>query len=144
MSELYEDDIVLWSERQAEFLRRRASGRLASDADLDWLNIIEEIEGVGSERLHAVESLLLRALLHMLQAEAWPQSPSVPHWQSEAKLFRAQARRRFVPSMRQRIDIGGLYRDALRALPSTVDGLPPLQIDTSRQPTLDELLSDTP
>ena len=41
----------------------------------------------------------------------------VPHWRSEARLFQAQARRRFVPSMRQRIDVAGLYHDAFRALP---------------------------
>ena len=41
------DDILLWSERQAELLRRRAAGELVNDAELDWPNIAEEIEDVG-------------------------------------------------------------------------------------------------
>jgi Domain of unknown function DUF29 len=45
----------------------------------DWPNIIEDIESVGSEQLHQVESLLAHALRQMLKAEAWPLSPEVPH-----------------------------------------------------------------
>jgi hypothetical protein len=64
---------------------------------------------VGRSDLRSVESLLLQAFMHMLKAEAWPNSLSVPTWQSDALLFRAQARRAFSPSMRQRIDVGELY-----------------------------------
>jgi hypothetical protein len=141
MSDLYETDVLLWSERQAELLRRRAAGELVNDAELDWPNIAEEIESVGSEQRHAVESLLLRALIHMLKAACWPLAGAVPHWQAEARVFRAQARRRFVPSMRQRIDLAGIYADAMRGLPDTVDGLAPLPI-SSEMPTLDDLLVD--
>ena len=77
----------------------------------------------------------------MLKAEGWPLSRDVPHRQAEARVFRAQARRRFVPSMRQKIDVARLYRQALRAMPETVDGQPPLPIQTEL-PTLDELLSE--
>ncbi|MGD0433194.1 MAG: DUF29 domain-containing protein [Acetobacteraceae bacterium] len=144
MSDLYDDDIVLWSEHQAELLRRRAAGQLVNDTDLDWLNIAEEIEDVGANRLHAVESLLIQALRHMMKAEAWPLSLDAPGWRADAIDFRQQARRRFVSSMRQKIDVAGLYRDALRALPAEVDGVAPSPIDVTRQQTLDELLSDTP
>ena len=113
----YDTDIVLWSEHQAELLNRRAAGNLVNDAELDWPNIAEEIESVGREPRHAVESLLMRALVHMLKIEAWPQSVEVPHWRAESRLFRADARRRFVPSMRQRIDLVSIYRQALRGLP---------------------------
>ena len=71
MSDLYDEDIVLWSERQAELLRQHAATARANDA-IDWPNIIEEIESVGIEQRHAVESLLLQALLHMLKAAGWP------------------------------------------------------------------------
>src|ERR1700719_3921008 len=104
MSDLYDEDVVLWSERQSELLRRVAVGEPVNEAP-DWPNIIEEIESVGSEQRHAIESQLLRALIHMLKAEAWPLARDVPHWQAEARVFRSQARRRFVPSMRQRVDL---------------------------------------
>ena len=142
MSDLYGDDILLWSERQADLLRRRATGELVNDAELDWPNIAEEIEDVGRSELHSVESLLVQALRHMLKAEAWPLSRDAPTWRADAVDFRRQARRRFVPSMRQRIDVASLYADALAAIPDSQDGLPPLPIQ-SDMPTLDELLSQS-
>jgi hypothetical protein len=141
MSDLYGDDILEWSERQAELLRRRAAGELVNDAELDWPNIAEEIEDVGRSELRSVESLLVQALRHMLKAEAWPLSRDAPNWRADAVDFRRQARRRFVLSMRQRIDVVSLYADALAAIPETQDGLPPLPIQ-AEMPTLDELLSE--
>jgi hypothetical protein len=141
MSDLYDSDIVIWSERQAELLRRLAAGEPVNEAP-DWPNIIEEIESVGREQRHAVESLLLRALIHMLKAEAWPLLRDVPHWQAEARVFRALARRRFVRSMRQRMDLGSIYSDAVRGLPDTIDGAAPLPVPDICPVTLDELLGE--
>ena len=140
MSE-YDTDILVWSEHQAELLRRRAAGELVNDAELDWPNIAEEIEDVGANRLHAVESLLVQALRRMLKAEAWPLARDAPIWRADAIDFRQQAQRRLVPSMRQRIDITELYRQASRAIPETIDGVPPIPIQ-SDIPTLDELLAE--
>jgi len=142
MNDLYDADILEWSERQAALLRRVAAGERVNDADLDWPDIIEEIESVGREQLHAVESLLTQAMLHMLKAEAWPLSAYVAGWQAEARLFRSQARRRFAPLMRQRLDVPGLYADALRAMPDTIDGQSPLPVTPVCPVTLDELLAD--
>ena len=127
MADLYETDILLWSERQRDLLRRVAAGEAVNEAP-DWPNIIEEIESVGNEQLHAVESLLTQALVHMLKAQAWPLSRDVPHWQAETRGFRDDAADRYVPSMRQRIDIDRIYRRALRRLPDTIDGQPPLPV----------------
>ena len=85
MSDLYDTDILLWSERQAQLLRRRVAGELVNDNDLDWPNIAEEIEDVGRSSLRACRSQLFQALLHDLKAEAWPLSSEVPHWRSEAR-----------------------------------------------------------
>jgi len=142
MSDLYDSDILVWSEQQAELLRRRAAGELVNDAELDWPNIAEEIEDVGSNRLHAVESLLVQAMRHLLKAEAWPLSLDAPSWRADAIDFRRQARRRFVPSMRQKIDIAALYADALAALPKAVNGQPPLPVPDACPVTLDELLAE--
>jgi hypothetical protein len=140
----YDTDILVWSERQAALLRRRAAGELVNDAELDWPNIAEEVESVGSEQLHAVESLLLQALLHDLKSLAWPESRDVPHWRAESRLFRAQAANRFAPSMRQRLDLARIYRQALRALPESIDEQPPLPVPPLCTATLDELLGDSP
>lgn len=138
----YDVDILVWSEHQAGLLRRRAAGELVNDNDLDWSNIAEEIEDVGSNRLHAVESLLVQALRHMLMAEAWPLARDAPSWRADAVDFRRQARRRFVPSMRQRIDVASLYADALAATPDAIDGVPPLPVPEACPVTLEELLGE--
>lgn len=142
MSDLYDKDILMWSERQGELLRRRAAGEPVNDGDLDWPNIAEEVEGVGRSQLSAVQSLLRQALIHMLKTEAWPQSREVPHWRAEARRFRDDAAEAFSPAMRQRIDLAGLYAKALRATPETIDGQPPLPVSQSCPMTLDELLAE--
>ena len=126
MSDLYDADIVEWSNRQAQLLRGVADGRPGNEQP-DWDNIIEELEDVGRSQIQAVESLLMRALLHDLKVLAWPHSLNVPHWQAEAKVFRRDARRRLTPSMRQRINVVELFNDAHHGLPETQDGYPPFK-----------------
>ncbi len=137
----YDTDILQWSQRQADLLRRVAVGEPVNEAP-DWENIIEEVESVGSEQVFAVTSLLVQALRHGLKAEAWPESRDVPHWRAEARIFRGDAAARFTPSMRQKIDLAQLYRRALRGLPETMDGRPPLPVSAECPYTLDELLSE--
>src|SRR3954467_12417479 len=124
MSDLYETDILIWSEQQAEALRRLQRGERSNT--LDWDNLIEEVEAVERNELHAVESLLLRAIEHLLKVAGWPDAQDVPHWLAETGSFLTQARRRYVPSMAQRIDLPGLYADALRNMrPERYYGLAP-------------------
>ncbi|HET7880010.1 MAG TPA: DUF29 family protein [Acetobacteraceae bacterium] len=143
MSGLYDEDILLWSERQGDLLRRVAAGEPVNERP-DWDNIIEEVESVGRSDLRAVRSLLLQALLHILKAQAWPDSTSAAVWEADARLFRIQARDAFSPSMRQRLDVPDIYADALEALPASMDGQPPRLVAESCSMTLDELLAAKP
>ncbi|MFL5288340.1 MAG: hypothetical protein ACJ8AW_47135 [Rhodopila sp.] len=43
--------------------------------------------------------------------------------------------------MAQKIDVPGLYADALYALPETIDGTPPLPLSSICEVTLNNLLS---
>ena len=142
MGDLYEADVLEWSEHQARLLRQHAAGEPGNEAP-DWANIIEEIESVGSSQLAAVKSNLVQALIHDLKCEAWPLVPYVPHWRAEAQVFRDNAADVFAPSMRQRIDVAALYRRALRGLPQTIDGLAPLPVPPVCPVTLDDLLGLT-
>jgi hypothetical protein len=144
MSDLYEDDILRWAEGQAELLRRRAAGMMVNETELDWAHIADEIEDVWRSELRSCRSLLRQALRHMLKAEAWPVSRDAPTWRADAIDFRRQARDAFAPSMRQKIDVQQLYRDARDALPETVDGQPPLPVSEQCDVTLDELLAEDP
>src|SRR3978361_2241399 len=141
MSE-YDSDILVWSEHQAELLRQHAGGGRLNDAAIDWPNIIEELVDVGRSELRSCRSLLRQALRHLLKAQAWPLSRDAPTWRADAIDFRRQARDAFTPSMRQRIEIDQLYRDALRAMPETIDGQPPLPVPDVCPLTLDALLGD--
>jgi len=138
----YDTDILTWSERQAELLRRVGAGE-AVNAQVDWDNVAEEVESVGRSQLASVKSLLIQALAHMLKAEAWPLSREVPHWRGEALRFRIDAADVFAPSMHQRIDVADLYAKALRILPEAIDGQPPLPVPQECPVTLDKLLDLT-
>ncbi len=119
------------------------SGERVNDAALDWPNIIDEIESVGSEQVRAVGSLLFQAFVHDLRVLAWPWSREVSHWQSEARLFRAQAALRYALSMRQRIDLIKLYARACLVLPQQIDGQAPSAVPLTCNAVLEELLAET-
>ena len=79
MSGLHDEDIGLWSERQADPLRRHAAGERVNSADLDWTNIVEEIESVGGEQRNAAQSPMIQALAHRLKILAWPSARDAEH-----------------------------------------------------------------
>lgn len=139
VGDLYDVDVLEWSEQQARLLRQLAAGERLNEP-IDWENVAEEIESVGRSQRDAVESLWTLAFLHDLKSEAWPLSRDVPHWRAEARLFRRQARRKFTPSMHSKIDVAGLYADALAGLPETMDGQSPLPVPEVCPVTLNELL----
>jgi hypothetical protein len=143
-ADLYEDDIVLWSERQAELLRRRAAGERTNEDEIDWLNVAEEIEDVGISAVRAVRSHILLALLNDLKAEAWPRSRDMPHWRAEARGHRDEARDEYVPSMAEKIDMEKLYRQALRRMPDTMDDQLPEPVPPVCPVTLEKILAPPP
>jgi hypothetical protein len=123
--DLYERDILTWSEHQADLLRRLARGERVND--VDWPHIVEEIEDVGLSELNAVKSHLRLMLLHLLKLAGWPNHASVRHWREEIAGCQAEAIQRFAPSMRQRIDLDLLYALALRQIKAADYGsAPPL------------------
>jgi hypothetical protein len=141
--DLYDTDIVQWSERQAALLRRMAAGERVND-QVDWANVVDEVESLGRSEMRACASLLVQALLHDLKMAAWPNSTAVSGWREDARRFRWEAREAFAPSMRRRLDVARLYADALRELrrmPQGIDGKAPLPVPEQCPATLDELLN---
>ena len=110
---LYDEDILAWSEHQAEVLRQLAArGDLPNDLDLE--NIAEEIESVGLSQLNTVKSLLRLILVHLIKAWANPNPEAVPYWASEVVNWRLDLSQAMTRSMRQRIDLDRIWRDALK------------------------------
>lgn len=139
-NELYWQDILLWSERQGELLRRAARGERVEG--VDWDHVIEEVEDVGRSELHSVESLLRHAMIYVLKAVAWPTAGPCEHWRSEALGLLADAEERFSPSMRQWIGCDELYRKALKQVRAiTIDGQPRGSLPDECPFTLDALLA---
>ena len=139
---LYERDFLLWSEAQTELLRKLAVGELVNAA-VDWPNLIDEVGELGKSELNAFESLVLQALIHLLRCQAWPASVAYRYWRAETNTLVSGARRRFAPSMRQKVDLQSLYRDALRSVRLDNDDSGPAEALPEGCPlTLDQRLAD--
>lgn len=126
--DLYWKDIVGWSAVQADRLRRLARGERVND--VDWENVIEELESVGRSELKSVRSLLTRAFEHALKIHGWPGNEAVDHWYAELDAFWRDARRGMDPGMAQHLDLPELFAEAreavlrLRTLPAPERSLP--------------------
>lgn len=125
MGALYDRDILLWSEQQADLLRRLSRGERVNDS-LDWPNLIDEVESVGRNEFQAVETLLRVALLHLLLARYGRAEPPRGHWLTEALGALDEASRRYAPSMAQRLDLPRAWRLACRQAEAklAIDGGP--------------------
>lgn len=142
-STLYDEDILLWSEQQAEVIRRLGRARRAPN-DLDVENVAEEIESVGRSELAAVKSYLRLILLHLIKLAADGDAASAAHWRGEISAFRADLKDRYARSMNARIDLDTLWsevRERIMLDPSVVAA------DARRLPStcpieLDDLLGE--
>ena len=72
MWRLHDGDVLLWSERQAALLRRRAAGEVVNDAEFDWPSIAEEIESVGISERRALASHIRNILEHLIKLGLLP------------------------------------------------------------------------
>ncbi len=67
---LYEEDFYLWLESTAKLLRNRQL------ENLDYDNLIQEIEAMGRSEKHSLESNLIVVLMHLLKYKYQPQKCS--------------------------------------------------------------------
>lgn len=73
-SDLYHTDLVLWSERQADALRRRAAN------EIDWDNVAKEIESLGENDRHDLASRIQSVLDHLIRLRASPTTEPRRGW----------------------------------------------------------------
>jgi hypothetical protein len=139
-NDLYDRDILIWAEQQADLLRRLERGERVNG--VDWAHVVEEIEDVGLSELHSVQSYLNLMLVHLLKIWLWPDSEALRHWRGEIVAFQKNAGRRFAPSMRQRIDMTRLYNDAIEQLEASESPGSLRRLPEGCPFTLDQLLYD--
>lgn len=147
---LYDEDIETWAETQIAALRRLAREPGPWANLIDWENVIEEIEDLGSERREAVESLMEQVFAHLLKLCADPDSLSAEHWRNEIRASLGQMRRRARPSMASRIDMDDVWARSIerasaaleafdRKLPTDVTSVCPFSFEEISDPDLDPL-----
>ncbi len=140
---LYETDALAWSEHQAGLLRSLARGERLNET-IDWENVIEEVESVGLSELRACRSMLRQAMIHLLKLYLWPENTAAGHWSAEILGFLADARDSFSPSMRQRLDLPGIYGDAAYQMEAERSGKHDPQLPETCPFLLDDLLAPRP
>jgi hypothetical protein len=83
----YDTDFYTWTQAQAAALR-------AKDwPGLDVAHLAEEIESLGNEQAHAIESHLVIVLMHLLKWRAQPERRS-RGWRTSGRVGRQQIARR--------------------------------------------------
>ena len=110
--ELHGEDIVLWSERQAEALRRLADRH--PDAEVDWPRVIGTVEGAGRGLLHEVEAETVRALYWHLMLAAHPRAANRREWLEAAERGRRASRTHMKDGAKPRVELRRLYARAVR------------------------------
>jgi len=109
---LYDEDFYLWTQQQAELLRR---GPAAANR-LDYELIAEEIEDLGKSELHACQSLCEHIIEHLLKIEYSGLTEPADHWRDEVVEWRVQFERKQTRSIITKLDLPDRYRVALRLL----------------------------
>jgi hypothetical protein len=65
IEQLYQEDYSLWIEQTTQQLREQNAD------NLDWQHLAEEIEDLGKELKHKVDSYLKQLLIHLLLYQYW-------------------------------------------------------------------------
>jgi hypothetical protein len=76
----YDTDTVLWSERQADLLRRLAAGEHVNE-HVDWENVAEEIDSVGGSQRIALASHVRSVLEYLMKLAASPVTEAQRRWE---------------------------------------------------------------
>ena len=86
---LYDQDYYLWIRTTINQLR---TGEFSA---IDLENLLEELETMGRSEKRAIESLLIKLLVHLLKLQYWDteRERNQGHWQGEIRTFRRQIKK---------------------------------------------------
>ncbi len=98
----YSSDYYTWTKEQVRLLK------LKQFEQVDWDNVIEEIEDLGKSRENALESYLERLLDHLLKLAYWHSEKEygTRDWKAEIRNFRAQIKKilRKNPALKNKLE----------------------------------------
>lgn len=111
LKQLYEIDDSQWLEETIKLLKSQQF------KEIDWENLIEELEDLGKEKKNAVVRLLEQMIRHLLLLEYWhsEREYNQVHWQEEVYNFGIQLKRRLTTNLRNYLEseLNSIYQDAL-------------------------------
>jgi hypothetical protein len=104
MSDLYDTDFLLWSEHQADLLRRLAAGEAVNES-ADWSNLAEEIEALGKSQSRELASRISTVLEHLMKLQASPAPGPRAGWRATVRRERGEIARLLAdaPSLRRTV-----------------------------------------
>ena len=97
-------DFAAWSAEQGALLRRGADGEPINE-EVDWGNVIEEIESWGRSQQNELANGIRTVLEHLLRLDASPANDPRPGWRTTIERSRAEiaALLEASPSLRPRV-----------------------------------------
>lgn len=133
---LYETDYQNWLQNTIHHLHHR------NFEQVDWDNLIEELESMGKSEKRALISLLTRLIEHLLKLSYWEKEKERVgnHWASEIVNFRAQIETRLEDSPSLRSQLPALYEKAYPVAIKSVSKL--FSLPPNAGITLDQALDE--
>lgn len=89
IQELYDQDFNLWVEKIKQKIQDR------NFVDMDWDNLLDEIDDMGKSEKRSLESYLQRLIEHIFKLKYWEseRERNYRHWCAEVANFRNQIKR---------------------------------------------------
>ncbi|MGL6342978.1 MAG: DUF29 domain-containing protein [Waterburya sp.] len=89
IKELHEQDFNLWIEEIKQKIQNQ------DFVDMDWDNLLDEIDDMGKSEKRSLESYLQRLIEHILKLKYWEseREKNYRHWRAEVANFRNQINR---------------------------------------------------
>lgn len=89
IKELHEQDFNLWIEEIKQKIQNQ------DFVDMDWDNLLDEIDDMGKSEKRSLESYLQRLIEHILKLKYWESEGerNYRHWRAEVANFRNQINR---------------------------------------------------
>ncbi|MCA2693958.1 MULTISPECIES: DUF29 domain-containing protein [unclassified Microcystis] len=135
-STAYETDYNQWLKETVKHLQER------NFEQVDWDNLIEEIESMGKSDRRALMSLLTCLIEHLLKLAYWQEEKkrSGNHWAAAIVNFRAQIQQRLEDSPSLRPELAAMYDKVYPVAIKSVSQLFSLNSDAhiSLEQTLDD------
>jgi hypothetical protein len=111
-AELYNQDFFLWTQEQAHALREAARAR--ANLPLDWENLAEEVESLGTSQRRELRNRIANIIEHLLKLEYSPALEPLRGWTDTITRERREIELLLDDSPSLRRELPAIVADAVR------------------------------